>query len=101
MKRSVTIRRPVERTLEAARPPMQAGLHIDPGGYVCMDGVKVARLVQRDGRPCLRFPDRCKRRSSHRGTPFVDVPIAEIAQLAEKPNGSTMPGGEVADGGQD
>lgn len=100
MKRTV-IRRPVERVLEAARPPLQAGLYVDQAGFVCIGNVRVARLVERNGTRMLQFRDPCRPRAEKRGTPYVEVPIQEVAELAIAPgdlaseeNGSTMGGGE-------
>lgn len=104
MKRTITIRRPVERVLEAARPPMQAELHVDLAGFVCVGNVRVARLVERNGTRMLQFRDPCKPRAEKRGTPYVEVPIQEVAELAVTSedlasggNGSTMGGGEGVD----
>lgn len=78
---SEMVRRPVERVLEAARPPKREGLHVDSEGFVCVGGVRVARLVERDGTRLLQFADRCKWRSARRGTRYVEVPVSEVAEL--------------------
>lgn len=88
------IRRPVERCLEAALPPKREGLHVDPDGFVCVGSVRVARLVERDGQRLLQFKDKCKRRSSMRGTEFVDVPVSEFAELNKVERSDIISGDE-------
>lgn len=85
------IRRPVERMVpQAARPPVQVGLHVDVQGFVCVDGMRVARLVERNGTRCLQFADRCKPRIRRRGTRYVEVPVREVANLESNGNDSTI-----------
>ena len=50
-------------------------------GYIYADGVKVARRVERDGKAYLQFPDRCKRRSSERGSDMAEVSAEEFDQV--------------------
>lgn len=88
------VRRTVERIVpEAARPPLQSGLRVDPSGFVCVDGIRVARLVERDGTRLLQFADRCRGRSSRRGTRYVEVPVKEVASLESGGDSGTI-GGE-------
>lgn len=90
------VNRPVERIVpEAARPPIQSGLHVDPSGFVCVDGIRVARLVERDGTRLLQFADRCRGRSQRRGTRYVEVPVREVANLETGADGGTMGEGKV------
>lgn len=91
----MTIRRPVERIVpQVARPPMRAGLHVDPRGFVCVDGIRVARLVERNGTRMLQFRDHCKPRVKKRGTRYVEVPVREVARLEAGADGGTMREGE-------
>jgi hypothetical protein len=46
---------------------------IDADGFVYADGVKVARRIERDGKAYLQFRDKCKRRSSERGSDIAEV----------------------------
>lgn len=79
------VRRPVERLVpEAARPPVQVGLHLDPCGYICIGGVRVARYIRE--RRCLQFYDKNRQRSRNRGTRFVEISIDELANLDESTN---------------
>jgi hypothetical protein len=54
---------------------------IDAQGFVHVDGVKVARRVERNGQVCLQFVDKCKRRTSERGTRQVEVPAADFDRM--------------------
>ena len=47
---------------------------IDAEGFIHVDGIKVARRVERDGRAYLQFHDKCKRRSSERGSEMSEIP---------------------------
>ena len=51
---------------------------VDAEGFVHVDGVKVARRVERNGEVCLQFVDKCRRRTSDRGTRQVEVPAREF-----------------------
>ena len=54
---------------------------IDADGFVYVDGVKVARRIERDGEVCLQFLDKCKRRSSDRGERVAEVPAKTFDQV--------------------
>ena len=51
---------------------------VDADGFVHVDGVKVARRVERNGEVCLRFVDKCRRRTSDRGSKEVEIPAADF-----------------------
>ena len=53
-------------------------MFVDTDGYTYVDGVKVARRIERDGKAYLQFPDRCKRRSSERGSDMAEVSAEEF-----------------------
>ncbi len=51
---------------------------VDAEGFIHVDGVKVARRVERDGEVCIQFLDRCKRRASERGSPLAEIPAKDF-----------------------
>ena len=69
---------------------MMSEITTDARGFVYIDGVKICqRLISlgKDGDPVLRFYDKCRRRASQRGTPFVDVGASELAEAVKKTGG--------------
>lgn len=55
----------------------------DDRHYLYVDGVKVARIVQRDGAPCLQFHDKDKRRCAERGSDKVEVKLSDLDQAVK------------------
>ena len=55
---------------------------VDSENYLYVDGVKVARFVPE--KECLQFLDKDRIRSTQRGSNVVEIPISELAKLAEK-----------------
>lgn len=49
------------------------------GDMLLVDGVKVARVRRVDGRACLEFIDRDRRRIAARGSREVCVPVDDLA----------------------
>lgn len=62
------------------------------GGWVYVDGAKVARVVERGGRPCLEFLDRDRRRSSERGSRTILADVEELADAVRRECGDTEGG---------
>jgi len=54
---------------------------VDAEGFVFVDGVKVARRVERDGEVFLQFLDKCKRRASERGSSSAEVPACQFDEV--------------------
>jgi hypothetical protein len=54
------------------------------GGFLFINGVRIARVLQYDGEPSLQFCDKDRRRSSERGTRFVEATVNEINQAIEQ-----------------
>ena len=67
-----------------------ANITTDARGFVYIDGVKICQRVislGKDGDPILRFYDKCRRRASQRGTPFVDVGASELVKALGRKDG--------------
>lgn len=58
---------------------------VDARGFVFVDGVKLALLVQNSDGAALQICDKDRRRSAERGTRLVQVSLQELAKLEEKP----------------
>lgn len=59
---------------------------VDPEGFVRVDGVMLARRVFRDnGQVCLQLCDKDKRRSSQRGTRFLEITVQDLLNALETP----------------
>ena len=62
-------------------PKRRRKVMVDAEGFVHVDGVKVARRVERDGEVCLQFIDKCKRRSSDRGSKVAEIPAKDFDRV--------------------
>lgn len=60
-------------------------LTLAPDGFVYADSVKVARFVPERG--TLEFVDRNRQRCEQLGRQTVEVPVADVAKLAESTHG--------------
>ena len=58
--------------------PERKQIIIDTEGFIHVDGVKVARRIERCGEAYLQFFDKCRRRGSERGSPLAEVPAADF-----------------------
>lgn len=56
-------------------------------GWLVVDGCKVARVVDVQGGKLLAFHDKCRRRSSERGTDQPAATLGEIAEAIERAGG--------------
>jgi len=48
---------------------------VDDDGWVMIDGVKIGKLIMRDGEPCLQVKPKDRRRN------MVDARLADLAKL--------------------
>ena len=73
-----------ERTQDKPQP-QRHGLMVDGQGFVFVDGVKVARVVRREGAElCLQFCDRDRRRAARRGTRYPEVGVGELVRAVRE-----------------
>ena len=76
---------------ELGRPPQSKRwasnrVQVDHG-WLVVDGCKVAKVVEAQGRKLLTFHDRCRRRSSERGTDQPAATLGEIQAAIERAGG--------------
>lgn len=55
----------------------------DKEHYLYVDGVKVARIVERPDGPCLEFHDKDKRRCERRGSDKVEIKLSDLNQAVK------------------
>lgn len=55
--------------------------------YLYVDGIRVARIVQRPDGPCLEFRDSDRRRSARRGSDRVEVKLDDLARVVKGDEG--------------
>lgn len=59
---------------------------VDREGYVRVDGVMLARRVfKENGQICLQLCDKDKRRSSQRGTRYLEITVQDLLNALETP----------------
>lgn len=63
-------------------------LTVNGSDILCVDGIKVFRIVTRDGTPWLQFCDRNRERCRIRGSDCVEIPLdaflARIIKMCER-----------------
>ena len=65
--------------------PKRQELMVDGQGFVFVDGVKVARVVRREGAElCLQFCDKDRRRAAARGTRYPEVGVGELVEAVRE-----------------
>ncbi len=59
-----------------------SSIRVDRNGFVYADGVRVARYLPE--KKSLQFLDKDRKRSSARGSRYVEVSISEVASLGSE-----------------
>lgn len=82
-----------ERVASVTRAPVVQGASVVvDGGWIFVDGCKVARA---EAGGVIAFKDKCRRRSSGRGSDQVRVGVRQLAEAVEQATGQGE-GGEQA-----
>ena len=68
--------------------PTATCVTVTRSGVLCVDGIKVLRIVWQDDKPWLQFCDRNRERCEVRGTNCVEIPLdtmlSKIVKLCER-----------------
>jgi len=67
-----------------------SNVQVDDRGFVCINGVKVAKYLAE--RHCLQFVDRDRWRSKKRGTQLIEVPVDVLNKLGDNDKGQNNDG---------
>jgi hypothetical protein len=77
---------PVEPPPAYTPPPAPAPnlVRVDGEGWVRIDGILIGRKVERNGQIMLQVCDKDHRRSSERGSRFLEVPLTDLVEALRR-----------------
>jgi len=50
-------------------------------GFICLDGIKIGKYIQRDGKAFFQIKDKNPHRSDERGTRLVEISIDDLGKI--------------------
>lgn len=50
-------------------------------GFVCLDGIKIGKYIEREGKAYFQIKDKSPHRSAERGTRLVEISIDDLGRV--------------------
>ena len=50
-------------------------------GFICLDGIKIGKYIERDGKSYFQIADKNPNRSDERGTRLVEISIDDLGKI--------------------